>query len=230
MSAPSWLRRSSPEAAGSPSPTPYLAGSGARPPAVRPLFGNSPATQRAAVAEGTVASFDDEVTEEAKPTLAAAAPRQGHDGDAAARIGQALAALEELRLHVLEEARADAVELAIVLVRNLVGVIEGVSVDKLLEVAREALATAGPNSSAVMRVHPDDLAVMQAAALHSGEGTPVELRADAALGKGDIVVDTPAGRVDGSRRARLAQLERSVRTTIAATTSGSGRAEVGGKP
>jgi flagellar biosynthesis/type III secretory pathway protein FliH len=116
------------------------------------------------------------------------------------------------------------------MVKNLVGTTDGVSVDKLLEVAREALSAAGPTKTAVVRVHPDDLALMQAAALHSGEGAPVELRADTALGKGDIVVDTPAGRVDGTRRARLDRLERSVRHSVDTGELGQGRGGSGDGP
>lgn len=238
MSAPPWLRRPPQAPAPNASPAPFLPVANPASATVRPLFAAPTAARRPPSSPSTHASRagakrpatdpGGERRAEAGHEPPAATVSAAH-ADALKRLGEALRSLEALEQRVLEQARADAVDLALAMVKNLVGNADGVSVDKLLEVAREALSAAGPTKTAVLRVHPDDLALMQAAALHSGEGAPVELRADAGLGKGDIVVDTPAGRVDGTRRARLDRLERSVRRSMDAGELDHGRHDPGGE-
>lgn len=234
MSAPPWLRRPPPQATPASATTPFLPVANPASATVRPLFAAAPGSRRTPPSPAARMGRADPKRPSTDPGAELAheapAPHSAAHTEALKNVGEALRSLAALQQRVLEEARADAVDLALAMVKNLVGTTDGVSVDKLLEVAREALSAAGPTKTAVVRVHPDDLALMQAAALHSGEGAPVELRADTALGKGDIVVDTPAGRVDGTRRARLDRLERSVRHSVDTGELGQGRGGSGDGP
>ena len=136
----------------------------------------------------------------------------------AEQIGRAVEALESAHQSLVEQARSDAVELALMMLKTLVGTTEGVSVDKLLQVAKEALVAAGPAKQVLLRVHPDEVAVLQAGAFSLLDDGAVELRGDANLNRGDVVVETEAGRIDGTRQARLDKLERSVRKSIGGAT------------
>ena len=159
MSAPTWLRRPAPSATPSAEPT-LLLPRPAHQPEVRPLFPQGGAARAASVRvaptrEEASAPHDAKHHDGAALHLASQAS-QRHDearADAAARLQQALVALQAMHHDIREEARADAVELAIALVKNLVGVIDGVSVDKLLEVAGEALAAAGPRDRKSTRLN-----------------------------------------------------------------------------
>lgn len=136
------------------------------------------------------------------------------DRKGADELGRAIAALVKAQRSLVEQARTEAVELALVLLKNLVGATESMSADKLLEVAREALQAAGPATPLVMRVHPDDVAVLQESAPALLGASNITLRGDATLKRGDIIVETEAGRIDGTLGARLERLERSVRSSM----------------
>jgi flagellar biosynthesis/type III secretory pathway protein FliH len=82
-------------------------------------------------------------------------------------------------------------------------------------IAAEALAEARARAGiVVLRVHPDDLAALEAArpTLAARIATAVELRlmADPAVGRTGCVVETPVGRLDARLETQLAALERAV--------------------
>lgn len=134
----------------------------------------------------------------------------------------------ELQLAARREAervRADAVPgaqaLAARMARKIVGRAVELEPHVMAEIAAQALAAARARTGAVvLRVHPDDLATLQAERpqLAARLAKAVELRvvADATVSRHGCVVDSPAGRLDARLETQLAALER------AAFASGTG--------
>ncbi|HEX9049785.1 MAG TPA: FliH/SctL family protein, partial [Anaeromyxobacter sp.] len=104
---------------------------------------------------------------------------------------------------------ATALEVA----RALLGAELAAREDAVVDLAARALGEARARRQVTLRVHPDD-----ALAVRSGEGrlrailerAPLAIRDDPAVGRGGVVVETEAGRIDGRIEAQLAELERAL--------------------
>jgi flagellar assembly protein FliH len=116
-----------------------------------------------------------------------------------------------------ESVRAQAKDAAVVLARRMAEKIVGhaVEVDPALlgDIVTQALAAsrakAGP---VVLRVHPEDLATVEAARARWAMGAlVVRVVADVSIGRHGCVVETPVGRVDARLAAQLDALERVLR-------------------
>jgi flagellar biosynthesis/type III secretory pathway protein FliH len=133
--------------------------------------------------------------------------REGEARAAAALVGAAGA-----RDRLLRDAGREVAELALAVARKVLGR-ELAGAGGVLPLAEAALAAARGRREVVLRVHPSD-----AAALRAGEGrlaaalgrAPVEVRDDAALAPGAVVVDTEAGRIDAGLEAQLEVLARAL--------------------
>lgn len=141
---------------------------------------------------------------------AAEAGRAEGRAAAAAALAQ-VAAMTERRLEGLERELA---EVALAVARKLVG--RALALDPALVVGlvREALAPVRARREVALRVHPADAPLLRAelpalaALLERAPGLAV--REDHALARGDVVVETEAGRVDARFEAQLALLEQAV--------------------
>jgi type III secretion system HrpE/YscL family protein len=130
---------------------------------------------------------------------------------AAAAVLAEIAAAREQRLSGLERELA---EVALAVARRLVG--EGLALqpDLVVAVALEALEPVRTRREVVLRVHPADAPLLRAqqprlaALLERAPG--LVLREDPALARGDVLVETEAGRVDARIGAQLALLERAL--------------------
>ncbi len=118
-----------------------------------------------------------------------------------------------------EEARAQATEGAVVLARRMAEKIVGRAIELAPEVmgdiVSQALAASrARKGAAVVRVHPDDLALVEASRpswLARAEAqVSVRVVADASVGRHGCVVDTPVGRLDARLDTQLAALARAL--------------------
>ncbi|ACG73690.1 flagellar assembly protein FliH [Anaeromyxobacter sp. K] len=123
-------------------------------------------------------------------------------------------AVEVLRLQagrLAEQARTDALEVGFQVARRILEAEVSTSPEALFALVRAALRKAGGSRRVTVRLHPDDVprvapaAAAEAAGLSAGA---IEIAGDASLERGDCVVDTDFGRVDGRLRTRLEELHR----------------------
>ena len=131
---------------------------------------------------------------------------------AADRLAAALPALEALTAAYAEEQQrwrarweADAVALACGIAERLLNRTLAAHPDAAADLAAEALAAASGQSAAVS-LHPDDLAALGetfAETVRSAFGPDSTLTADSTLSRGDCVVRTADGEIDGRLSARL---------------------------
>jgi type III secretion protein L len=113
--------------------------------------------------------------------------------------------------------RVAAKRVAPALARKMAEKIVGRAVDLdptvMADIANQAVcASRARGSAVVLRVHPDDLAAVEARRPRwlGGEDSPAEvsLVADPAVGRYGCVVETPAGRLDARLQTQLDVLER----------------------
>jgi type III secretion protein L len=122
----------------------------------------------------------------------------------------ALGSAERDRL--LAAAEGDVVELAFAVAARVVGAAAERGV--VVEVARRALESVRSRAHVTLRAHPDDLAALRAAdaglaaVLVCAPG--IALRADSAVARGGVVVETEAGSVDATLSAQVEGLRRAV--------------------
>ena len=163
--------------------------------------------------------------EPAPPALAAAdveavlaaARREGFaagHADAVARAAGLLADAEAEADRALEGAGDAALRLATKMAERIVGRAVALDPGVMAEIAAEALSGCRPGEPTVrIRVHPDDLAAVEARRewLESrAAGVRIELVADETAGRYGCVIDTGRGRIDGRLEAQIAALEAAV--------------------
>jgi len=179
------------------------------------------ATQRAqaivADAEARAKALLDEARAEAE-ALRQSARRQGErDGRAAAEAAfTTLAAgarleAERLRAEALPAARTLAVRMA----EKIVGQALDLQPALLADIAARVLEAARARTGVLrLRVHPDDLATLEATrpalTARLAQGVDVRLVADPVVGRHGCVVESPTGQFDARLDTQLAALERAV--------------------
>ncbi len=167
-----------------------------------------------------------EAEEEARRMRAAAASEREEIRRAAAEAGRAyglaragaalaeVAAAREQRLSGLERELAGV---ALAVAAKLVGRALAIDPTLVLDLARGALEAVRTRREVVLRVHPEDAVLLRTAspALASllERAPALVLREDPGLARGDVIVETEAGRVDARIEARLALLEQAVLRT-----------------
>jgi flagellar biosynthesis/type III secretory pathway protein FliH len=149
---------------------------------------------------------------EAERARVLAEAREAGRREGEARAAAALVRAAEARDRLLRDAGREVASLALAVARKVLGR-ELAAPESVLPLAEAALAAARGRREVVLRVHPTN-----ARAIRAGEGrlaaalgrAPVEVREDAALVPGAVVVDTEAGRIDAGIEAQLEVLERAV--------------------
>jgi flagellar assembly protein FliH len=123
-------------------------------------------------------------------------------------------AVEVLRLtagRLAEEARSDALEIGFQVARRVIEAELQTSPETLFALVRSALKRAGDSRKIVIRLHPEDARTV-AASVASGDlavaAAAVEVQPDATLERGDCLVETDFGQVDGRLQTRLDELHR----------------------
>ena len=155
----------------------------------------------------------------------AAPPRGGHGATASepASAGALAAEVTEVLVAARALANADrlaAKDAAVVLARKMAEKIVGHTIDLdpvvMREIAARALAAAKPGNDPVMlRVHPEDLALIEGtrSELLAGAAAKADVRvvADASVGRHGCIVETAVGRLDARLQTQLDALERALR-------------------
>jgi flagellar assembly protein FliH len=128
--------------------------------------------------------------------------------------------VEVLRLQgerLAEQVRSDALEIGFLVARRILDTELTTSPDALFALVRGAVRKAGDTRHVAIRVHPDDLKLVEGA-VASGEAgitaARVEVLGDGSLERGDCVVDTDFGSVDGRLRTRFEELYRAARSAL----------------
>lgn len=122
--------------------------------------------------------------------------------------------VEVLRLQgdrLAEQARSDALEIGFLVARRILETEIATSHDALFALVRGAVRKAGDARHVVVRVHPEDVSLVEASAASGEAGisaAQVQVAGDNTLERGDCVVDTDFGTVDGRLRTRLDELYR----------------------
>lgn len=187
-------------------------------------------------AEARPAAF---VPAAAAPRLAI--PRPAHPGASAPAAGEAAPAgptaeqleairaeaiekvthaVEVLRLQserLAEQARSDALEIGFEVARRILETELSTGPDALFALVKSALQRAGASRRVVIRLHAEDARLVQAALAEDRLGisaAAVEVTPDPALERGDCMVETDFGKVDGRLKTRLEELHRAARTAL----------------
>lgn len=129
------------------------------------------------------------------------------------------AAVEKLQLisdRLAAEARADALEVALMVARKIVEGELATNVDRMINLVRTAVRRLGESRRIVIRLAPADAEAFAAASTKAsnealGAGTArVEIIADSTLERGDCLVDGDLVSVDGRLDTRFAELRRAL--------------------
>jgi flagellar biosynthesis/type III secretory pathway protein FliH len=134
------------------------------------------------------------------------------EGMAEAAVTLAAARTEAARL--TEAAAPAAITLATKMAERIVGHAVALAPETMADIAAEALGACRPGAGAVrVRVHPDDLAAVEArrdALAARAPAAALEIVADETIGRAGCVIETPQGRVDARLETQLAALERAL--------------------
>lgn len=143
--------------------------------------------------------------------------------EALERLAAAVDLLKSQAERLAERARSDALEIGFQVARRILETELRSSPDALFALVRSALRKAGESRRVTVRLRPEDVAQLESAAgkqtLAEFSTAQIELKADSALGPGDVVVDTDFGRIDGRVGSRMDELRRAI--------EGSGLEDVG---
>ncbi|MFN0131490.1 MAG: FliH/SctL family protein [Phycisphaerales bacterium] len=120
----------------------------------------------------------------------------------------ALEAFERDRTALLDQARVDAIRLAIELASSIVRRVIAADPKVVVDQVAAILGTLSRPSRLTLRIHPDDLAAMSDAMSALKErfahAAHAELLVDESLDRGSCVAETPAGgKIDASIKAQL---------------------------
>jgi flagellar assembly protein FliH len=120
--------------------------------------------------------------------------------------GEALASFEQQRAAMLTEAKQDVLALALLLTRRVVKRAIEADPSLVVDQAGAVISAAARSSRLVLRVHPEDEAMVRDAlpTIAQGRGEHVEVRGDATLSRGSCVAGSAGGGVvDASIETQL---------------------------
>jgi hypothetical protein len=128
------------------------------------------------------------------------------------------AAVDRLRMlsdRLAADMRNDALEVAMMLARKIVEGELTSNVDKMMGTVRSAVRRLGESRRITVRLSPEDAELLSKGNQPSSElgglsAAKVEVVADAALGRGDCLVEGDLGSVDARLDTRFAELRRAI--------------------
>jgi flagellar assembly protein FliH len=126
----------------------------------------------------------------------------------AATLRRAAEAAQAVYVALLEGVEQQAVELALIAARRVVGAAAESHAGLAAEIVREGIRAAG-NRILRVRVHPDDTEPVTAAVFSEGQELPVA--GDTSIAAGGCVIDVEGGTVDLQLGTQLAGIERALR-------------------
>jgi flagellar assembly protein FliH len=137
--------------------------------------------------------------------------------DALQRVSHAVQVLKLQSDRLAEQARNDALEIGFLVARRILEAELSTGPEPLFALVRGALKRAGDSRKIVIRIHPEDAALVAGPAAAGELGVSaaaIEVVGDPALERGDVVVDTDFGKVDGRLRTRLDELHRAAASAL----------------
>jgi flagellar assembly protein FliH len=132
--------------------------------------------------------------------------------DAMQRVAHAVEVLRLQSDHLAEQARSDALEIGFMVARRILAAELSTGPEALFGLVRSALQKAGDSRKIVIRLHPEEVALVAGPAATGDLGVSsatIEVVGDPSLAHGDVMIDTDFGAVDGRLRTRLDELHRS---------------------
>ena len=148
---------------------------------------------------------------------APAIPAVDVDALRAAALGKLASSLQLLELRgarLAEEARSDVLELGFEIARRILEAELRTGPEALFALVRSAVKRVGESRTVRVRLNPADAALVNEELSKSGAApmslAPIEVTADASLGRGDCVVESDGGSIDGRLASRLAEVRRAV--------------------
>ena len=133
------------------------------------------------------------------------------------RVSHAVEVLKLQGERLAEQARSDALEIGFLVARRILEAELGTSAEALFALVRGALKRAGDSRKVVVRVHPEDARLLEGPASAGTLGVTtatIEVAADPSLGRGDVLVDTDFGMVDGRLATRFDELHRAATSAL----------------
>jgi flagellar assembly protein FliH len=132
--------------------------------------------------------------------------KQGFAAQTTAQVGRLVAAFDE-QLTAMEEAMAASLaRSAVLMARQVLRAELSAAPQQVAEVARDAVnAVLMSARQMVVRVHPDDLALVRQGASEVLQARGGRLVADASITRGGVVIESDVGTVDASIESRWAQ-------------------------
>lgn len=124
------------------------------------------------------------------------------------KLEAALAALAAEGERLAEQARADALELGLIIARRIVERELAVNLESVFSLIKSAIRLAGEENVTRVRLHPRDVARFEAAVHADFSMGKLQLLADASLQPGDVMVDTASHAIDGRLTTRFEELAR----------------------
>jgi flagellar assembly protein FliH len=192
-------------------------GSGGRPSSSAPKLRAVPAPARPEAAPPPPAPPPAPPPPPPAPVVAIAEVEARLKAEFAARMG---AAIELINVHgerIAAEARVDAIEIAFLVARKIIDTEITTSIEPLVGIIRTAVRRLGESRQVVVKLCPQDAEAIAAASAARGapalgriSAAQIEIVADAALGRGDCVVEGDFATVDGRLSTRIEELRRAV--------------------
>lgn len=137
----------------------------------------------------------------------------------AERSAAAVSAMRLTSERLAEQARSDALELALLVSRRILEAELSTNVERFFGVIRSVIRRAGETRRIVVRLNPQDANRVEAAgggrALSAMSVAQVEISPDADLELGDCMVDADFGMVDGRLTTRLDEMRRLLQEAMA---------------
>jgi flagellar assembly protein FliH len=133
------------------------------------------------------------------------------------RVGHAVDVLRLQSDRLAEQARSDALEIGFLVARRILETELQASPEALFALVRGALKRAGESRRVSVRLHPEDVPAVEAAVASRDlavGAAAVEVSIDASLDRGDVVVETDFGTVDGRLKTRFDELHRAARSAL----------------
>lgn len=121
------------------------------------------------------------------------------------RLAQTIEELATLRAELVQKTERQVVELAFAIARRVLRRELEVDREVLITMARIALERLGENTSATIRMNPDDYATLGARA-QLGEGSVVRIVPDPVVNPGGCLVQTDFGLIDAGLDAQLTEM------------------------
>jgi len=125
-----------------------------------------------------------------------------------ARLAKAVDEITGLRRRVRGEAEEDTVKLAIAVARKVLYREITVDSESLLGLVKAAMQRVDAREMHRVRMHPDDIPMLERSLQTSGMPARLEVMADPSLERGGLILETTRGNLDASIGTQLAEIER----------------------